>query len=131
MSATSVTLRGRAAAERLMVDACVIKRLTGSSTDNDTSIITPTFTTLYTGKCKVQQGSAAASPSTVGEAVILTDQLTLHIPAAQTGVTTDDIATVTASALDPDLVGRSFRLTGLAHKSFLTARRFTMDEHSS
>lgn len=130
MSATSVTLRGRAKAESLMQDACTVKRLTGSASDPDTGVVTPTYTTVYTGRCKVQQVPSGAQ-STVGEATITQSPLTLHIPASATGPTTDDIATITACVLDPELVGRVFHLTAPAHKSFATARRLPMSEVTS
>lgn len=131
MSAISATLRGRAAAQRLMVDACVIKRQTGSSTDRDTGIITPTYTTIYTGICKVQAAAASAGPSILGEAEVLIAELQLHIPVSADTVQSDDIATITASVLDPKLVGRVFRIRALSHKTFLTARRFSLIEITS
>lgn len=126
-----VLLRGRAAAESLMVDACTIRRRTGESTDDDTGFVTPTYTTVYTGRCKVQQQSASASPSDVGQDNVLIGQLELHLPAATTGPQPDDQATITASVNDADLVGRTFKLRGRPHKSFLTARRFPLIEVTS
>lgn len=131
MSATSATLRGRSAAERLMTDTCTIRRVTGQATDAETGVVTNTYTTVYSGRCKVQQRGASGGNTDVGQAAIVLVSLELHIPASATGVTTDDIATITASALDADLVGRMFHLTGVAHKSYLTARRFPMVEVTS
>lgn len=131
MSAASITLRGRTAAEALMVDACTVKRLASTSTDPETGVITPTYTTVYTGKCKVQQSAPATAPTTVGEAEIFVGQLALHLPVSATGPAPDDLVTVTASALDPDLVGKTFHLRGPAHKSYPTAHRFPMVEVTS
>jgi hypothetical protein len=128
MSATSVTLRGRAAAERLMLDTCTIQRTASLTTDPDTGVVTPTYTTVYTGKCKVQQQSPASAPTVVGEASVFVGQLELHLPMSVTGVQPDDLATITACPLDADLVGRTFRLRGPAHKSYLTARRYPVVE---
>jgi Family of unknown function (DUF6093) len=126
MSATSITLRGRAAAENLMLDAITVKRTTGSSTDPDTGVVTPTQSTLYTGKAKIQQQAASASPTPLGEAEVFVAQVEVHVPISVTGIRPDDLVTVTASALDADLVGKTYRVRGVADKSFLTARRLAV-----
>jgi hypothetical protein len=128
MSAATVLARGRAAAQALMVDACTIQRVTSSPADPDTGQITYTYSTVYTGQCKVQQAAPASGPAEVGEAEIFESILTLHLPATVTGLQPDDKVTVTASAHDPDLVGRVFHLRGLAHKSFATAHRYPLIE---
>lgn len=130
MSATSITLRGRLAALALMQDTCTVQHLTGTSTDQDTGVITPTYSTVYSGACKVQQSAPAATPTDVGEAAVFVGQLTLHLPVTTTTalVAPDDLVTVTACVLDASLVGKTFRLRGPAHKSYATARRFPMVE---
>lgn len=130
MSASSVLLRGRAAAEALMVDTCTVRRST-YVTDPDTGVRTPTITVVYTGRCKVQQRSAAASPTDVGEAELLASQLELHVPVSAAGIHADDVATMNTSVLDPDLPGQVFTIRGEAHKSFLTARRLVVEELNS
>ena len=131
MSATSVALRGRIAAEALMLDAVTITRAGTPTTNPDTGVVTPSLTTIYTGIAKVQAASASGSPENVGEAERMASQLVLHIPMSVTGVTADDVATITASALDPDLVGKVFTIRAPMHKSFATARRFPLQELSS
>lgn len=130
MSATSVTLRGRAKALELMQDACTVQHLTGSSADQEVGTIVPTWSTVYSGVCKVQQAAPASAPTTIGEAEIFVGQLTLHLPVntASAAVTPDDLVTITACALDASLVGKTFRLRGPAHKSYATARRFPLIE---
>lgn len=130
MSAASVLARARTAAARLMVDACTVRRVTSSATDQDTGVVTPTYTTVYTGACKVQQPAPASGPSVVGEAEVFVGQLQLHIPVTATGPAPDDLVTITACVHDADLVGRAFHLRGPAHKSFASARRFPMVEVS-
>lgn len=137
MSATSVTLRGRQKAESLMQDSCTVQHLTGSSTDQETGVVTPAYSTVYSGTgpggggpCKVQQANPATSPTDVGEAAVFVGQLTLHLPVSTASalVAPDDLVTVTACVLDASLVGKTFRLRGPAHKSYATARRFPMIE---
>lgn len=136
MSASSITLRGRAAAERDMLDACTVKRLTGSVADPELATIAPTYSTIYptsgVGKCKVQQAAPATGPTVVGEAEVFLGQLQLHLPVtdATAAVAPGDLVTITTCVLDASLVGKTFKLRGPAHKSFATARRFPMVEVS-
>jgi hypothetical protein len=113
-----------------MLDACTVQHQTGSSTDTDTGVVTPTYSTVYSGKAKIQQSSPATTPTDVGQAAVFVGQLTLHLPVNATTalVAPDDLVTVTACALDASLVGQTFRLRGPAHKSFATARRFPLVE---
>lgn len=129
MSAESALLAGRAAAESLMVDACTINRATGGSATNlVTGVVTDTKTTVYAGKCRVQSRALTAQSPDAGEASLALAQFEVQVPMSVVGVRTGDFVTITASALDPDLVGRSFRVTVPAHKTHATARRFPCTE---
>ena len=132
MSAASVTLRGRASAEAMMLDAVTVQHQTGTSEDA-AGVVTPAYSTVYTGKAKIQQAAPAAAPSDLGQAAVFVGQLQLHLPvtAATAAVEPDDLVTVTRCVLDPSLAGQTFRLRGPAHKSYATARRFPMVEVSS
>lgn len=132
MSATTITLRGRAAALALMQDACTVRHLTGSTADPETLVLTPTYTTVYSGPCKLQQASPPANPTEVGEAAVFVGQLVLHLPvtAATALVSPDDPITIDVCVLDASLVGKVFKLRGPAHKSFATARRYPLVEVS-
>lgn len=131
MSRASVLARGRATAEAGMVDACVIRRVTSESTDQTTGVVTPTYSTLYTGVCRVQQRDASASPAEAGEAYALMLALEVQLPMSVTGLRTEDQITITASAHDADLVNRVFLIKGLAHKTHATARRVAVVERTS
>lgn len=122
--------RGRAAAESLMVDACTITRTTGETTNEDTGAATPTTSTVYTGKCRVQQSQLGADsvPADPAEVEVRLVAFEVQVPMSVTGVRIHDVVTVTASALDPDLVGRRFSILGLAHKTHMTARRMQVQE---
>jgi len=131
MSAVSAMLRGRTAAEALMVDTCTVTRPNPNPTTDGTGHVIKTYTAVYTGKCKVQRQQSVARPQLVAEAEVFISRLELHLPTSVTGVASDDIATITASAHDPDLVGRVFHVRELAHKSFQTARRYQIIEVTS
>jgi hypothetical protein len=122
--------RGRAAAEALMVDACTITRVTGETTNEDTGVVTPTTSTVYTGQCRIQQSQLGAdsTPADPGEAYVRLVAFEVQLPMSVEGVRVQDVVTVTASAHDPDLVGRAFNVLGLAHKTHATARRLQVQE---
>jgi|ERR1044071_811774 hypothetical protein len=131
MTAGIITIFGRAAIERLMVDSCVIRRLTGETTDPASGVITPTFATLYTGKCRVQHQEAQAREENAGQQFLLMLVLRLQLPTSVTGLLVDDEVTITASTYDPDLVGRVFTIRDLMHKTHTTSRRVSIQERTS
>ena len=135
MSAASALLRGRALALSLMVDTCTVTRLdpATTTTDPDTGVVTKGFTTIYSGPCKVQRVPRASrtQPVSVGEAEVILSRLELHVPTSAVGILADDIATITASTFDADLVGKVFHVRELAHKSWETARRYGVEEVAS
>lgn len=129
MTAISTTLRGRLAAEALMIDTVTIEHRTGESTNTDTGVITPTYSTVYSGAAKVgQSATPSGAPRDLGEASITYIHLVVHVPMSVTGVQVNDRVTVTASTLDPALVGRVFVVRSIGHKTFQTARRFDVEE---
>ena len=127
MGAADLVLRGRAAAEALMVDECTAARPTGALvTDPGTGVDSPVSSVVYSGRCKVQSATAqAASPEAGGHAFTV-EQLRLDFPASSS-LRTGDVATITASELDPDLVGLAFRLVELARGTFRTADRWNVE----
>jgi hypothetical protein len=131
VSAATALARGRTAAEALMVDACTITRRTGQTTDDLTGAVTPATTTVYTGPCKVQTSGSGAMGRRydVAETTVVMLRLELHLPmATSAAVARGDLVTVTASATDPGLVGRTWHIHDLSHKSWATARRFLIEE---
>jgi hypothetical protein len=133
MSAVTALMRGRTAAEALMIDSVTITRLASSVTDGETGVVTPTYTVIYSGKAKIQRTGrqTTAHPTDVGEAEVFMSRLEVHIPTSETGASTDDIVTVDASPLDPELPGQRFHIRQEAHKSFQTARRLGVEEITS
>ena len=130
MSALTVTQLGRLAAENLMVDTCAITRVTGKTTNTQTGTVTPTTTTVYTGKCRLQQQGRMSRPTTVAEAYVFQTQRELQLPMAVTGVRINDIITINTSALDPDSAGRTYWVRELFDKTHGTSRRLGIEEVS-
>lgn len=114
-----------------MVDSCAITRKTGETTDPDTGVIVDTTSEIYGGKCRVQQARAQASPQDPGEAYVLMLRLEVQLPMSVVGLEVDDRIEITASAHDPDLVGRVFTVRDLAHKTHATSRRVQCQELTS
>lgn len=131
MSATSAVLRGRTAAEALMVDQATITRTATSVVDPDTGVITGTTTTVYTGKCRLKLPVAVARPLLVGQAQEFLQHPILSLPATTTGVRINDVVTITASLLMPVLVGRVFHIRAQPGQSHMTAARFEVMEVQS
>jgi hypothetical protein len=129
MSIETALARGRAAAEALQVDACVIKRRTGETTSG--GVITPTWSTLYTGKCRIQTRQLEGQGRDVGEAYVVLERREIQLPITATGLQEGDQATITASALDPDLVGRVYTIRTVTSKTHLTSRRAEIIEVTS
>jgi len=92
-----------------------------------------TFTTCYVMTDPAQVGPTVpiGQPKDLGEASVQVIHLQLHVPVAAVGIEVGDTVTVTASTLDPDLVGRVFNIRSVAHKTFLTARRMDIQEVES
>lgn len=132
MSVASALAAGRRAAERLMVDACVIRRRVGESTSPDTGVVTPTYSTIYSGKCRVQQSETQARAVDAAEDYALMLRLQVQLPMdGTTGVRAEDEVVISTSALDADLPGRTFIVRDLAHKTHATARRIGVEERTS
>jgi hypothetical protein len=123
----------RAQAESMMLDTCTIATPgTGAGTfDEDTGITTPPApVTVYTGACRVQSRDVQPSNPQAGETEYTTIAYVISVPASVVDVGVGATVTVTAASLDADLVGRSFTVTGLVHKTYLTARRLVCEEVS-
>lgn len=132
MSAESAVLAGRVLAEQQMVDACTIRRPDGTEvTDPNTGNVVPGEADIYSGKCRVQNRAPRARTPVAGEVIWPEHLVELQIPVGVVGIRVGDVALMTASSLDPDLVGRRFRVTSPAHKSQATARRMLCEEGGS
>jgi len=132
MSVESALARGRAAAEALMVDQCVVEEVTGATTDPDSGEVTDTVEQVYAGKCRVQQAAPSASDQRVGEADLLMLTRVLQLPVmTSAGVRAGHLVRITACVSDPDLVGRRFVVRAEFAKSHATSRRLGISEATS
>ena len=123
MNAVAATLRGRLAAEELMLDQCTVTRPGDPATDPETGEVTPSSTPVYDGPCKVQQTISQGSNPSAGSHQFTIQDSRVDFPVSAGPLAVDDVVTMTASALDPQLPGTVFRVAELFHKSFATAQR--------
>lgn len=128
MSLTTILAHGRAAANNRMMDACTVEHQTGVTTDDLTGVVTPTWSTVYTGPCRIKM-TGLGSPTEGGEVTVAVLSLEVHLPIATSGdIDHGDRITVTAALNDTQLVGRTFRVTSKQLKSEATARRISVEE---
>lgn len=129
MSRASVLAMGRRRAEEGMVDTCTITRVTGTTTHPDLGSVVETTTQVYTGRCEVQEPTGGGARAVdAAEAYTLMVGFVLKIPATETGIEVGDKVVIGSSLNCPDLVGRTFRVHGLHHKSHATAQRLGVEE---
>lgn len=117
-----------------MVDTCTVHRPGLPVTDPNTGVVAPSLTLIYgpnspeKGKCKVQQTiSQASNPAAGGHSFTVQDSR-VDFPVSAGPLMVNDVVTMTASVLDPQLVGRTFRATEVFHKSYATAQRTRVKE---
>lgn len=110
-----------------MVDTCTIRRVTGESMNATTLAMTPTYSTVYTGRCRVQLRDAQAANPDAGEHGFVVGRTIVQVPVSATGVQINDEVVLSAS-VDADLVGRVLRVRGLFHKTHASARRLECEE---
>ena len=127
MSARTVTLRGRRAAESLMLDTARVDEVTGSTVDANGAEV-DTYTQRYAGKCKVQSTSSSESTPVAGGATFTIQRSEVHFPVGSFSTAVGQVVTLETCALDPLLVGHTFRVVALLHKSAATAYRLGVEE---
>lgn len=120
-------------AESLMLDAGELRAPdTKGPLDPVTRKYTPVPGVLkYSGPAKIQTADVIGNKGDAAERVIMTTRFELHLPMSAPAAAVDDVWTHTSSELDPQLVGRRFRVASLIHKSFMTARRIAVEEVQS
>jgi hypothetical protein len=129
MSVASALARGRAAALALMQDTCTITYVTGTHTDDRDGRVTEQRATRYSGACRIQAPAAQGQQQDPGQATVTLLRMQLQLPVVGTeGVARGDQVTITASVGDQALVGRTWTVRDIAHKTHATSRRITIGE---
>jgi hypothetical protein len=121
------TVTGWAARGR--IDECVITREGPAVWDPDTNVDTAATATVYEGSILIQdvRPSSESRSQPFGDQPVVTSSYFASIDAAAADIHVEDIVTVTASA-DPDLLGRTLRVTEVRLDSFHVRRRLLLEE---
>lgn len=80
------------------------------------------------GPCKVQALNAQEGNPEAGEAIFTVQRYRVDVPVGSFEPSVGDVVTITAATLDPYLVGRTFRVVALLHKTAATAYRLAVEE---
>lgn len=131
MTLEAVLSRGRARAMKLMTDTCTVRRLTGNSTDPTSGVVTPTWDTLYSGMCRIQEtGSIGGNEPAEVAAVDSTYTATVivSIPITATGIRPGDQIVFNTSQFDDGVPGRVMTIVRVQQKSQATARRLWAED---
>jgi len=124
VTAPTALRSGRAAAERLMTDACTLER-PGELVDDVTG--EAVMETVYEGRCKIQTYEGYEQNPTAGGAVLTVQRYRVDLPVT-VQPRPGDIVTITASETDPNLAGKAYRVTAPFNKTYATASRCFVDE---
>lgn len=129
MSASLATLGGRMLAESLMLSTCTITRVTGSTVDDATGLVTDTTATVYTGVCELKFPDTQSRYLSAGGQQLSDQQPVLKLPVGADSalVLPDDVAVITANQVDAAQVGVKVHIAGQHFKQFQTAYRFPVE----
>jgi len=111
-----------------MLDAVTVEVLGDVVTNPTTGAVTNARSTVYTGPARVQTYEPQEGTPEVAGATVTVQRYSVHVPVGSFAPTVGMVVTVTASALDANLVGRVFRVVALLHKTAATAYRLSVEE---
>jgi hypothetical protein len=132
MSVASVLARGRAAAEQLMVDTCLIERHTGRVFNSVTGVYDDVWTQVYSGPCRVKGGarSSGGRDAEFGEHEATLHAYEIRLPWDTTPeIKREDRLTVTTSD-DTWVIGRLLEIVDVAFSGTTTSRRIAAEDRS-
>ena len=124
----NLTDSGHAAAPSPMTDPCTVTRFASHVLNETTLVYADTYTTVYTGVCRVKGTALQDQASNAGERPAVTREYDVSLPVSAIAVAVDDLITITASQLDAVQPGLTLRVLGVLHGSQITARRMRCQE---
>lgn len=130
VSVHSVLSQGRRFIDTLMTETVAIGTLTsepGPNFETVESIGTP----VYSGIARLKWSSTTVSDASAAGQSASVQSVVLKLPVGTSGVHEGMYAIVSASSVDPGLVGRRFRIAGQPESGQVTALRFPVEEESS
>lgn len=128
MTADGATRAGRALAARYFAQTGTTVSIGRDTGAMDPETFDPILTPLYSGPGRVQTYEPVQRDVEVGGGRAAIQRYAVHVPIESCRPEVGDVVTVTACALDANLVGREFTVRGLLHKSAATAYRLVVDD---
>ena len=131
MSAADLTMRARAAAERLMTDTVRIYRKVGEPvTDPVTAEVTYPESVVYTGRGRVQSSRAQSTATARDDAAQLWQEAAaiLQVPIGTDVREDDEVEVVTPAMGDLVRAGRRLTVTRVDLKTHASMVRATVEE---
>ena len=128
MSIKQATEAGQGFAQQTFFDGtttCTVTRGAATQTlDTDEGVyVTTPAETVYTGPCRVKPRDNTDRVVEAGGQAVSLFPFVVSVPISDVRFEVDDVVTVTASVLDPAMVGLVLRVKQIATGSHLTARR--------
>ena len=113
-----------------MVDTIVVERQTGETMDPDTLEMVPTYATIYDGPGRIQRwnGAGSGAEPVVGEREFGLDTFFAQLPISALGILELDRVRVSASEMDPALVGLVGTVKSARGKTHATKRVLVCEE---
>jgi len=127
MSLGSALARARRAAEALMTSAAKVTRVTGQTT-SATGVVTPTTSTLYTGRAYRQSYNRQSSTHGSAGHTFTFQGNSASFPVGAFEPQVGDVIEWVTVPDDPDLEGTKDRIVIAFHKSRATAMRLPVEE---
>lgn len=121
-------LEARADVESLMLDTCTAVRPGTITTDPVSGKVTRPLAPVYDGKCRLRQPATQPRETVAGEHEHTVQETRWDTPVGSGPFQVGDIVTMTTAALDAQLVGRTYKVTGLFNQSGATAQRCKVQE---
>ena len=132
MSFSSAVAAGRRAANSRMSESVTVTTAApGTTMDESTGTYPDIITSHYAGIARIKYPTLTVSEKTPVGQTLAAQDVTLHLPVGLASqVRVDDVVTVTYSSVDPDLIGRTFRIKGLGQAGQVSASRFPVESIS-
>lgn len=123
---------GRAMAEARFTETLTFYVSNGIITDPDTLVDIESKTTLYANVSgRIKYPTTTVSDSSPAGQSIASQSVVVSVAVGATPlVRTDHFCLVTASSVDPDMVGRKFLIGGMPQSGQVTAHRYPVKEKS-
>lgn len=120
--------RARDLAESLMQSTVQIRRKTGTTRDEDTGQLVPTWVVVYEGPGRVRFGNSQPRDLDASGQRVVEQSPVVSLPiSTSAGVHVDDEGEVLSNPADPGIVGLRFRIAGLHAQTHASARRFPVE----